>query len=262
MAESGDGGRGAAVLAIRGFAKWYGERPILAGIDLDLARGETLGLIGKSGCGKSTLLRHIARLEDARTGRVAGKIRLGDLDVLSASERTLARARFRGKQVGMVFQHSALFDFLSVEGNIVWALREVDGLAPRAARERARECLALVELPTDDGFLRRDPASLSGGERKRVALARTLALRPELVLYDEPTTGLDPPTVSEVNALINRLKRHAGITAILTSHDMRATLEVADRIAMIRGGRLAWVGPAARALENEEVRRFVAGEKA
>jgi phospholipid/cholesterol/gamma-HCH transport system ATP-binding protein len=159
----------------------------------------------------------------------------------------------------MVFQHSALFDFLSVEANMTWPLREIDGLAPSAARERARECLALVELPSDDAFLRRETTSLSGGERKRVALARTLALRPELVLYDEPTTGLDPPTVLEINALMNRLKRQAGITAILTSHDMRATMAVADRIALIRAGRLAWIGPAERAMEVEVVRRFVEG---
>src|SRR5207244_3281771 len=125
-----------------------------------------------------------------------------------------------GKKIGMVFQHAALFDFLSVERNITWPLREVDRMAEDAARARAKECLALVDLPADDRFLARDPSSLSGGERKRVSLARTLALKPEVVLYDEPTTGLDPPTTTEITSLINRLKRAAGITAILTSHDM------------------------------------------
>jgi phospholipid/cholesterol/gamma-HCH transport system ATP-binding protein len=248
----------ARLLEVRGFSKRYGGRQVLAEIDLDLARGETLALIGKSGCGKSTLLRHIARLEDAATGAVTGEIRLEGFDVLRARESELAKRRFRGKKVGMVFQHAALFDFLSVEGNIVWALREVDGLRLEEARARARECLALVELPDDDRFLGRAVQGLSGGERKRVALARTLALRPEIVLYDEPTTGLDPPTVAEINALVNRLKR-TGITAILTSHDMRATLAVADRIAMIQGGRLVFSGPADSALDNEAVRRFMAG---
>jgi phospholipid/cholesterol/gamma-HCH transport system ATP-binding protein len=248
------------VLEVRKFGKRYEGRPVLEGIDFDLVRGETLGLIGKSGCGKSTLLRHIARLEDARTGPVSGSIRLDGVDVLRAGERALARLKFRGKKVGMVFQHSALFDFLTVEGNIVWPLREVEGLSAIAARERARACLALVELPAENGFLRRDVPSLSGGERKRVALARTLALGPEIVLYDEPTTGLDPPAVTEINALMNRLKRQAGVTAILTSHDMRATLEVADRVALIRDGRIAWLGPAREALDVEVVRRFAAGE--
>ena len=249
------------MLEVRNFSKRYAGRTILDGIDLDVARGETVGLIGKSGCGKSTLLRHIARLEDATTGPVSGEIRLEGLDVLRAREGALARSRFRGKKVGMVFQHAALFDFLSVEGNVTWPLREIDGLTAHAARERARECLGLVELPQDDRFLRRDASSLSGGERKRVALARTIALGPELVLYDEPTTGLDPPTVTEVNALINRLKKSAGITAILTSHDMRATLEVADRIAMIRDGKIAYQGSASDALENEVVRKFMEGHQ-
>lgn len=249
------------MLEVKNFGKRYDGREILAGVDLTVARGETVALIGKSGCGKSTLLRHIARLEDSSTGPVSGEIRLEGFDVLRAGERALARRRFRGKKVGMVFQHAALFDFLSVEGNLVWPLREVDRLGPEEARARARECLALVELPADERFLARDVPGLSGGERKRVALARTLALRPELVLYDEPTTGLDPPTVNEINALVNRLKRAAGITAVLTSHDMGATLEVADRIAMIRGGRVVFSGPSARALEDEEVRRFMDGKE-
>lgn len=248
------------MLEVRGFSKRYAGRAVLVGVDLAVARGETVGLIGKSGCGKSTLLRHIARLEGPATGPIAGEIVVDGIDVLRASERALARVGFRGKKVGMVFQHAALFDFLSVEGNIAWPLREVDGLDPAAARARARECLALVELPGDERFLRREASSLSGGERKRVALARTLALRPELVLYDEPTTGLDPPAVTEINALLNRLKRAAGITAILTSHDMRATLEVADRIAYLRDGRLVFSGTAEAAAGNEDVRRFMKGE--
>ncbi len=250
------------MLTVRGFSKWYDGRAILRGIDLDVARGETVAVIGKSGCGKSTLLRHVARLEDASTGPVEGEVRLEGLrsDLLRASERELARHRIRGKKIGMLFQHSALFDFLSVEANIVWPLREVEGLAPRAARARARECLTLVELAGDDAaFVRREASSLAGGERKRVALARTLALRPELVLSAEPTTGLDPPTVTEINALIQRLKRAAGLTAVLTSHDMASTLKVADRIAMIKDGRLAWTGPAERALEQPEVRAFMEG---
>jgi phospholipid/cholesterol/gamma-HCH transport system ATP-binding protein len=249
------------MLEVRRFCKRYAGREVLTGVDLDVARGETVALIGKSGCGKSTLLRHIARLEDAGTGPISGEIRLEGFDVLRAGERALARRRFRGKKVGMVFQHAALFDFLTVEGNLVWPLREIDRLGADEARARARECLVLVELPAEDAFLAREVTGLSGGERKRLALARTLALRPELVLYDEPTTGLDPPTVTEVNALLNRLKKKAGITAILTSHDMRATLEVADRIAMIRAGRVVFSGAAASALEDEEVKRFMEGRE-
>jgi phospholipid/cholesterol/gamma-HCH transport system ATP-binding protein len=251
----------APVLEVKGFGKRYAGRPILTGIDLSVARGETLGLIGKSGCGKSTLLRHIAKLEDTSTGPVEGVILLDGRDVLRASERVLAAERFRGKRVGMVFQHAALFDFASVERNVTWPLIEAEGLSPAAARERARECLELVELPGDERFLARDPASLSGGERKRVSLARTLALKPEVVLYDEPTTGLDPPTTSEVVALVNRLKRTLGVTAIVTSHDMGATAAMADRIAMIHAGKLAFLGDVAAAREDAAVKRFMAGEE-
>jgi phospholipid/cholesterol/gamma-HCH transport system ATP-binding protein len=250
----------APVLEVRGFSKRYAGRAVLVGVDLDVGRGETVAIIGKSGCGKSTLLRHVARLEDARTGPVAGEIRLEGRDILRASERALARDRIRGKKIGMVFQHPALFDFLSVERNLAWPLVEVERLEARAARERAKECLALVDLPTDDRFLRRDPMSLSGGERKRVSLARTLALRPEVVLYDEPTTGLDPPTTQEVVALVNRLKKAAGITAVLTPHDMAATLGCADRIVMIRDARVVFSGSAAGAAADAEVKRFMAGE--
>ena len=249
------------MLEVKGFCKRYASRPVLLGVDLSVEKGETVGLIGPSGCGKSTLLRHVARLEDAGTGPVSGEIRLDGMDVLRASERDLVRARYRGKRVGMVFQHSALFDFLTVERNLTWPLIEADGLSPESARLRAKECLGLVELPTDARFLGRDVTRLSGGERKRVALARTIALKPELVLYDEPTTGLDPPAVTEINGLMNRLKRATGLTAILTSHDMRATLEVADRIALLREGRIAFAGKAAAALEDAEVRRFIDGKR-
>ncbi len=248
------------IVEVRGFSKRYGGRAVLVGIDLEVGRGETVAVIGKSGCGKSTLLRHMAKLEDASTGPVAGEIRLEGRDILRASERSLAREGFRGKKVGLVFQHAALFDALSVERNLTWPLREVDRMDDGAARERAKECLALVELPDDDRFLARDPSSLSGGERKRVSLARTLALRPEVVLYDEPTTGLDPPTTNEISSLINRLKKAAKITAVLTSHDMAATLVCADRIAMIRDGRLVFNGPAGEAGGNADVRKFMAGE--
>jgi len=252
----------APVLEVRGFSKRYAGRLVLEGIDLAVARGETLGLIGKSGCGKSTLLRHIAKLEDARTGEVSGEILLEGRDILKASERDLEAQRFRGKKVGMVFQHAALFDFATVERNIAWPLMEVEGVSAAAARERTRECLSLVDLPSDDRFLARDPSGLSGGERKRVSLARTLALRPEVVLYDEPTTGLDPPTTQEIVKLVNRLRTTLGVTAILTSHDMAATSAVADRIAMIHGGRLAFVGTAAEAAKDAHVTRFMAGEDA
>jgi len=248
------------VLEVRGFGKRYGRRPVLEGLTLDVRRGETVAVIGKSGCGKSTLLRHVARLEDARTGAVEGEIRLEGLDVLRASERELGRRRFRGKKVGMLFQHAALFDFITVEQNLTWPLREIDGLDIEAARARAVECLRLVEIPTDPAFLARDPASLSGGERKRVALARVLALRPELVLYDEPTTGLDPPTTTEINSLVGRLKRETGVTSLLTSHDMRSTVQVADRIAYLRDGRIAFLGTPEEALADGSVRRFMEGE--
>jgi phospholipid/cholesterol/gamma-HCH transport system ATP-binding protein len=260
MTESSTSTSTKAVLEVRGFSKRYGARAVLVGVDLAVNKGETLAVIGKSGCGKSTLLRHMATLEDARTGPVSGEIRLEGRDLLGMSERAFVAERIRGKKIGMVFQAPALFDFLSVERNVTWPLIEVDGFDKPDATARAKECLALVDLPTDDRFLARDPAGLSGGERKRVSLARTLALRPEVVLYDEPTTGLDPPTTGEVVALVNRLKERAGITAVLTSHDMSATLRCADRIAMIRDARVVFSGTAAEAEKDAEVRRFMHGE--
>ncbi len=247
-------------IRIDGFSKWYGERQVLREVTLAVARGETLAVIGKSGCGKSTLLRHVAGLEDGSSGRTAGRIRLfGDLELSRLPEREVQRRRLRGPRVGFVFQDGALFDFLDVEGNIRWPLEMHTRDKAKAIRERVRASLEMVDLDSSDAFLEREVSGLSGGERKRVALARCMALRPEIVLYDEPTAGLDPPTAAGISDLLHRMKERGETTAIVTSHDMEAMRRAADRVAWIQEGRIVFVGTFDEAAAHAEVRVFMAG---
>jgi phospholipid/cholesterol/gamma-HCH transport system ATP-binding protein len=250
------------VLEIENFWKFYGGKPILRDITITIRKGETVGIIGKSGCGKSTLLRHISRLEDASTGEVRGSIRLrGEIDLLRLTEREILRKEIRGKHIGYLFQQSALFDFLNAEENLLWPLRENRLAAEEAMAEKVRKVLERVDLPYDGDFLARTVDTLSGGERKRLALARVLLLDPEFILYDEPTTGCDPPTVTELNKLMIRLKEGTGITAIVTSHDMKSIASVTDRIAMIRDGTICFEGTTREALEDAGVKAFMDGRE-
>ena len=249
-----------APIRIDGFSKWYGERQVLSDVTLRVGRGETLAVIGKSGCGKSTLLRHVAGLEDGATGRTAGRITLfGDVELSRMSERAVQRRRIRGPRVGLVFQEGALFDFLDVEGNIRWPLEQHIREPATARLARVRAALEMVDLDPGEAFLRRDVSGLSGGERKRVALARAIALEPEIVLYDEPTAGLDPPTAAGISELLNRMKERREMTSVVTSHDMPSMRKVADRIAWIHLGKILFVGTYEEAEAHAEVRRFMEG---
>ena len=248
------------MIRIEGFSKWYGERKVLSDVSLHVREGETVAVIGRSGCGKSTLLRHVAGLEDTSTGRVEGRILLlGETEISRLSEREVQRRKIRGCQVGLLFQDGALFDFLDVEGNILWPLQQHRRGTDDALRKQVREVLRQVEIEADEGFLRRDVADLSGGERKRVALARCLALSPRIMLFDEPTTGLDPPTASGISALLNRLKGTGSLTSIVTSHDMESARKVADRIVWIRDGRVVFEGTFEEAMADSDVREFIEG---
>jgi phospholipid/cholesterol/gamma-HCH transport system ATP-binding protein len=239
-------------LALRAVSKAFGGNQVLAGVDLDIADGESLVIIGASGTGKSVLLKCILGLVPPD----AGAIRLDGTDLVGLRGRELeaARARF-----GMLFQGAALFDSLPVWRNVTFALTA--GRTPRASdlRARAIEELARVGLAAEVADLK--PAALSGGMQKRVGLARALAARPEILFFDEPTTGLDPIMAEVINRLIREQVTALGVTAVTITHDMASARRIADRVAMLADGRIVWEGPPA-ALDrsgNPHVDQFVHG---
>lgn len=248
-----------AVIEIKNFTKVYDRRPVLQGLSMEVGEGQTAVVIGKSGCGKTTLLRHIARLEDGSTGDVQGSIRLfGSFDVLSMSESELRRRRLRGHLVGLVFQSCALFDFISVRENILWAATETGSLAPDRREGRLAEVCRMVEIDPTPAFLAQRVDHLSGGEKKRVALARALILEPKIILFDEPTANLDPLTAAQITQLIKGLKRKA-ITSIVATHDMHLAKEVADRVSLISAGVKLFEGTFDQAQRDPAIRGFMEG---
>lgn len=249
-----------ALIEVKNFSKYYEEdKPVLKDISLRAERGKTLVIIGKSGCGKSTLLRHIAGLEGVQSGPIEGEIVLeGRWKITHMPEREIVEQGLRGRVVGMLFQNSALFDFLDVEGNLRWAMEENLHLSPSEIQDKIAEVLETVDI--DLRFLKRDVSTLSGGEKKRVALARALVLEPKILLYDEPTTGLDPPTAAEIIRLINRLRQRRRITSVVTTHDMWCAGKIADSMAMIYQGSICFQGTYQEALENAQVRSFMEGK--
>jgi len=215
-----------------GLAKAFDGNPVLRGVDLTVRPGESLTIIGGSGTGKSVLLRLIIGLMKPD----AGQIRLEGINIVPLRETELLQVR---RRIGMVFQGSALFDSLTVGENVAFALREHTTLSEAEIAARVREALDLVGLGAIEGM---DPADLSGGMKKRVAVARAIALPPSVLLYDEPTTGLDPTNVEKVTDLILELKTKIGVTSVLVTHDMSSALKVSDRVAMLHHGRIAAVG--------------------
>jgi phospholipid/cholesterol/gamma-HCH transport system ATP-binding protein len=241
-----------AKLSIRGVYKAFGTKQVLAGVDLDIAVGESVVVIGASGTGKSVLLKCILGL----MAPDAGSIRLDGEELVGRPEPVLeaARARF-----GMLFQGSALFDSLPVWRNVTFALsRGREGKA-RELRARAIEELAKVGLSADVADLR--PAALSGGMQKRVALARAICARPEILFFDEPTTGLDPIMAEVINQLIREQVGALGATALSITHDMGSVRRIADRVAMLAEGRILWEGPVSSldSSGNAHVAQFIAG---
>ena len=212
------------------------KRPVLNGVSLTVAAGESVAVVGESGIGKSTMLRLILGLQapDRGTVRVMG----ADINRASSDERRALRTK-----IGMVFQGGALFDSLTTFENVAFALREHGAMTGAQIDARVRETLALVDLDADE-IANTLPAELSGGMRKRVGIARAVAPRPELLLYDEPTAGLDPLTSETVTSLILRLQRELRVTSVIVSHDIRAVLRIADRIALLHDGDFAFLGSA------------------
>jgi phospholipid/cholesterol/gamma-HCH transport system ATP-binding protein len=237
------------VIRLDGVCKAFGPRIILNGVDLDVADGENTVIIGRSGSGKSVTLRCIIGLLQPDAGRV-----VVDDEVVADLDRD-SLAALRGK-VGYVFQFAALFDSMTVAENIALGLTR-RGFAPDEIAERVRQSLALVDLTGVEAKL---PSELSGGMRKRVGIARAVALRPRYILYDEPTTGLDPVTTAVMDQLMIRT-RDLGVTGVIVTHDMRSAFAVGDRIAMLHDGRIRQVGTAdeIRATTDPVVRQFIEG---
>jgi phospholipid/cholesterol/gamma-HCH transport system ATP-binding protein len=220
------------LIVCRSLCKRFGDHVVLDELDLEVERGETVVVLGHSGTGKSVLLKHINGLMAPDSGTVT----FDGIVLTGLSETELADVR---RRIGMLFQGAALFDSLNVEDNVAFALDE-HGLCEGDRRgERVAELLDVVGLAGTQAKL---PSELSGGMRKRAALARSLALEPEVMLYDEPTTGLDPVTGRQINELIRDLQRRLGLTSIVVTHDLASAYFVADRIAFLYDGRIRRVG--------------------
>jgi len=235
-----------------GVRKQFGRAPLLEGIDLAVARGGRLGIIGPAACGKSVLLKLMCGLEEVS----AGVIRIDGDDITTMNEAELMAMRMR---IGFLFQNYALFDFLDVAENVAFPLRRLGVTDEEEIRERVAGRLKLVGLL---GSEQKMPGELSGGMRKRVGIARATVAQPELVIYDEPTAGLDPVTTSKVYDLIVGDQEQTGCTVVAVSSDVDALLNFADDIAMLYGGKIRYVGKAAdiRDADDAVVRQFVRGE--
>ncbi len=223
-------------ISVRGLRKSFGRKRVLDVLDIDCDSGESLVLIGGSGTGKSVLVKCILGLLYPE----AGSIRIDGVETVGLPRA--ARERLLQK-FGMLFQGSALFDSLRVWENVAFGLTQGRGIERHAAKEIALAKLAAVGLGPEVGELR--PAELSGGMQKRVALARAIAAEPEIIFFDEPTTGLDPIMADVINDLIVKCVREVGTTAVSITHDMVSARKIADRIAMLHQGRIVWHGPTA-----------------
>jgi len=208
--------------------KSFGKQKVLDGVDLEIESGKTTVIIGRSGGGKSVLLKHIIGLMKPDRGRIF----IDDVEMTRLNERDLNEIR---KRFGMLFQEAALFDSMTVGENVAFPLREHTRRKDSEIREIVAECLRSVGLT---GVEEKMPAELSGGMRKRVGLARAIALRPEIVLFDEPTTGLDPVMTEAINRLIIDAQRNFNLTCVVISHDIQSIFEVGHKIAMLYEGRI------------------------
>jgi len=231
--------------------KAFSGRPVLTGVDLAIGRGESVVILGGSGSGKSVLLRHAIALH--RPDR--GEVWVDGTEISGLDEEDLLETR---KKVGMLFQAGALFDSMSVYRNVAFPLHEHTDWPEEKVGARVAEVLSLVELSQVEDKM---PADLSGGMRKRVALARAIALAPQAVLYDEPTTGLDPITANAINRLIRGLQARLGITSVVVTHDIQSAFHVADRIAFLHEGKISFSGTPAEAEASREplLREFLRG---
>lgn len=238
-------------VTVQGLSKRFGPKQVLDEMDLNIRRGETIVIIGRSGEGKSVLLKHIVRLLEPD----AGQVWVEGEEVTALRRRSLMELR---KRFGMLFQGAALFDSMTICENVSLMLAEHSGWSEERIRTRACECLEMVGLEGTEDKL---PSALSGGMKKRAGLARAIVMEPQYILYDEPTTGLDPITSDGVNDLIIKLQRELQVTSIVVTHDMQSAFKIADRMAMLRRGKIVYVGNIedVKTTDHAMVRQFIEG---
>jgi len=239
------------MIRIKNVHKSFGDNRVLRGVNLEIEEGETITIIGGSGCGKSVLLKHIVGLLKPEVG----EIEVDGQEITRLGMKELAEVQ---EKFGMLFQGAALFDSLTVGENIAFGLRMLTDLGERKIRRRVSEKLSMVGL---EGIEELMPAELSGGMKKRVALARAIAMNPKYILYDEPSTGLDPIMADVINNLILDLQEKLKISSIAVTHDMVTAYKISDRIAMLYEGRIKEIGTPQeiRETRNSVVRQFITG---
>ena len=251
--NSGGGADGGAIITLKNVTKKFGDDVVLDNLSLTIEKGKTTVVIGPSGCGKTVLIKHFIVLLRPNAGEVYFKNKR--IDNLDENELNRIRTHY-----GFLFQAGALFDSFSVAENITFSITQHYKITDwRELEELVKAKLAMVGL---DGFQQFYPANLSGGQRKRVALARAIALNPEVILYDEPTTGLDPIRADVINELILKLQRELGETTIVVTHDMKSAYKVADRIIMLHNGKIIADGDAdhIRNHPHPTVQQFIHGQ--
>jgi phospholipid/cholesterol/gamma-HCH transport system ATP-binding protein len=240
------------VIRVEGLTKSFGTNRVLRGVDLEVPKGSVTIIIGRSGGGKSVFLKHLIGLVRPDSGRIF----VDGTDITALSGRALEPVR---RRYGVVFQSGALFDSLTCYDNVAFPLRETRRMRAAEVRQRVEGALEQVELA---GVGPKYPAEISGGMRKRVAIARALVNEPEIIFFDEPTTGLDPILVNTIHRLIQTLHRKHHFTAVMVSHEIPEIFEIADRVAMLYEGRIVEIGTpdAIQRSENPVVRKFITGE--
>jgi phospholipid/cholesterol/gamma-HCH transport system ATP-binding protein len=239
------------LIHVQDLVQRIGTQDILRGLTLDLFPGETLVMLGKSGGGKSVFLRHLIGLMHP----VSGSILFEGQEITKLTERELEPVR---RKIGMLFQDGALFDSMNVFDNVAFPLRERGERSPAVVREKVAQSLAMVNMAGHDQKM---PVNLSGGMRKRVALARAIISPPDVILYDEPTAGLDPIVSDSINRLIRRLQREIRVTSLVVTHDLISCNHIADRVALLDGGRIHFLGTPSELRDTRDpvVRDFVDG---
>jgi phospholipid/cholesterol/gamma-HCH transport system ATP-binding protein len=219
-------------VAVRGLQKSFGVQKVLSGVDISVSKGEVLTVLGRSGTGKSVLLKLLVGLERPDAGSVC-------VQNQEITELPLEKLNEVRKKIGFLFQQAALYDSMTIEQNVMFPLARHTGRPVEEQKARAHELLSNVGLDAD---LDKMPAELSGGMKKRVGLARALALDPEIIMFDEPTAGLDPISAAEIGALILKLKEERGITSIVVTHDLHSAKSISDQLVVLNEGKIAFTG--------------------
>lgn len=220
------------IIGIKNVYKAFGEKEVHNGVNLSVKKGENITVLGGSGSGKSVLLKEITGLLKPDRGDVL----IEGENIVPMDERELVNVR---KKIGMLFQGAALFDSLTVEENIAYPLRENANFPENEIKDIVARNLEVVGLPDIEDKM---PSDLSGGMKKRVGLARAMAMNPKILLYDEPTTGLDPPNITRINQLIRNMQKQFGITGVIITHDVQSAFEISDRIAFLYHGKIVFTG--------------------